>query len=316
MNDRYEDMYEAARRHFIVGDTMEVIARDMGVSRSTVSRLLTRAREDGIVRVTLAEPRGSQSRIAHEITEGFGIRVHLVEPGAGASPGARFTAVAMRAGEILNTVMTDGMRLGIAWGVTVGQVARHLVPVPLSNVRIVQMNGGAHAQDAGLPYVGAILQTFADAYGARVVPFPVPTFFDFEETKKALWQERSVQRVLAEIGRLDVALFGVGCLHGRVPSHVYASGYLEADQLLAVRNQGAVGDVCTVFLREDGTYSGIDLNQRASGPNPAVLQSVPRRICVVGDPSRAHAVLGALRARVATDLVCDEATARGVVKLL
>lgn len=316
MDDRYEDMYAAAQRHFVGGETMDAIARDLGVSRSTVSRLLARAREEGIVRISLAEPRGSQSTAARALQNVFGITVHTVAVSEGTSPINRFTAVATRAAEILGTLMTDHTRLGIAWGVTVSQVARHLTRRSLEGVRVVQLNGSAHALEFGMPYVGAILQTFADAYAARVVAFPVPAFFDHAESKNVLWRERSIQQVLGEIERLDIALFGVGCIYGRVPSHVYASGYIDAQDLANAKREGAVGDVCTVLLREDGTSEDISLNRRATGPTPTDLQRIPRRLCVVGDPTRARALLGALRAGTATDLVCCDATARAVVRLL
>lgn len=41
-----------------------------------------------------------------------------------------------------------------------------------------------------------------------------------------------------------------------------------------------------------------------------------RRFCVVADPSRAGAVVGALRAGTTTDLVIDEGTARAVLARL
>lgn len=316
MDDRYEEMYAVAKAHFLDGATMDAIARDRGVSRSTVSRLLAKAREQGIVRISMAEHRGSESTTAKELSDAFGVRVHIAVVPEGATPGFRFAAAAGKAAELLNSLMFDGARLGIAWGVTVAQVARQVTPLPLRGVRVVQLNGSANAQESGPPYVGSILNAFAEAYGGRVVAFPLPAFFDHAEAKHALWRERSVQQVLAEIRELDIALFGVGCLYGRVPSHVYSSGYLDAEDLVAVKAQGAVGDVCTVLLREDGTHEDIALNERASGPPPSELKRIPRRLCVVGDPTRARALVGALRAGTVTDLVVDDATGRAVVRYL
>ena len=54
MNERYEEMYQAASRYYIQGETMESIAHQMGLSRSTVSRLLHQARATGLVRISLA----------------------------------------------------------------------------------------------------------------------------------------------------------------------------------------------------------------------------------------------------------------------
>ena len=53
--------YEAASMYYVQGETMEVIAHHLGVSRSTVSRLLARARQEGVVRVSLVQPGGAGS---------------------------------------------------------------------------------------------------------------------------------------------------------------------------------------------------------------------------------------------------------------
>jgi DNA-binding transcriptional regulator LsrR (DeoR family) len=127
-----------------------------------------------------------------------------------------------------------------------------------------------------------------------------------------MWRERSVQNVLRLHAELDLAVFGVGSLQGIVPSHVYSTGYMDAEDIQRLAADGVVGDVCTVLLREDGSYEDIDYNSRATGLTPAELRRIPRRICVVADPSRAPAAVGALRAGTATDLVIDEGTARAI----
>src|SRR5699024_9018602 len=115
--------------------------------------------------------------------------------------------------------------------------------------------------------------------------------------------ERSVRRVLEVQRRADMALFSVGSLTAQVPSHVYSAGYLTTAEMATLRSRGVAGDVCTVFLREDGSYRDIEINDRASGPSPRQLQTIDRRVCVVAGDRKVPAVLGALRAQVATDLI-------------
>lgn len=309
-------LYQAARRHYIDGATMETIAQELGVSRPTVSRLLAKARETGLVRITLAEPPTADSPTAKFLCDRFGVRMHMAAVPEPASTGARFKAVARTAAHLLASVVEDGMSLGIAWGTTAVGIAKELEHSPRDEVRVVQMNGAGHARSSAIPYSGTLLNTYAQAFGdAEVIPFPVPAFFDYASTREALWRERSIRRVRETIWDLDVALFGIGYPAGKVPSHVYATGYIEAHELAELLRGGVVGDVCTVMLRADGSYADIPINQRASGPNPAEMQSIRRRIGVVGDPSRATAVLAALRAGTMTDLVCDPMTARAVMKL-
>ncbi|HEV7169037.1 MAG TPA: sugar-binding domain-containing protein, partial [Micrococcaceae bacterium] len=63
----------------------------------------------------------------------------------------------------------------------------------------------------------------------------------------------------------------------------------------------------------DGSDAGVLLNGRSSGPDLDLLRSVRRRICVVSGPSKINGLRGALAARLVTDLILDEATARRLV---
>jgi len=76
-----------------------------------------------------------------------------------------------------------------------------------------------------------------------------------------------------------------------------------------------VGDVCTVFLREDGSYSDIEINRRATGPSPRELARIARRVCVVAGDAKVVPLVAAMRAGTMTDLVIDESAARRLLAL-
>ena len=116
--------------------------------------------------------------------------------------------------------------------------------------------------------------------------------------------------------KIDVAIYGIGSMYSREPSYVYTAGFLDSAEMSDLKAQGVVGDVCTVLIRENGTYEDIALNERSSGMTPEQLQHIPRRIAVVADPLRASVVIGALRARTITDLVCDDTTVRALLDRL
>ena len=313
MHERSSQLYQAAAMYYVQQETMQTIARQMGVSRSTVSRMLKDARDSGLVRITLSDPSGPKSSLAQTLGRIFGIDIHIVPVREGSSEVHRLDRVARAAGQLFSDSVQDGDNLGIAWGTTVAAVAQRLRPRDVSGTTVVQLNGGANPSTSGIPYVGSIIAQFAENFGSSVVPFPVPAFFDYAETRQAMWRERSVKPVLALHRKITIAIFGVGSLDGPVPSHVYSAGYLDEKDMAQIHDGGVVGDVCTVLLREDGTYADIPLNARASGLTPPELRRIRRRICVVAGEAKAPALLGALRARVATDLVVDDATARAVL---
>ena len=297
MERNTELLLRVARMYHVQSETMDAIAHHLGVSRSTVSRLLKEARDRGLVRVTIADPDRPMTRLAEIFRKSFHVQAHLVNVRPGSSYMLRLEQVAKVAARLLDDIVTDSDVVGVAWGTTVSAVAQHLRP----------------QRTTGLPYVGSILQRFAVAFHGEEQFLALPAFFDNPGTRTAMWAERSTRHMLQVRASCTKAVFGVGGLGSELQSHVYSANYLDETDLDHLKAAGVVGDVCTVMLRADGSWSGIPINDRATGMTPAELQMIPRRICVVSGPGKAVAVLGALRARVATDLVIDEETARAVL---
>lgn len=307
---RDEDAYRAATMYYLQDQTMEAIADTLGVSRSTVSRLIKTARSAGLVRVSVRRPSSAGIDLARRVQEAFGLRAHVVPVRERASEVQRLEQVAQVAAGLVTEWVEPEMVIGVAWGTTVTAISRHLVPTPAQGSAVVQLNGSVNTSARGVTYGGDLMNTIAAAFDSSLHLFPVPAFFDDSGTKAAMWRERSVRGVLAIQRRVELAIFGVGALAADVPSHVYNAGYLNNSELAGLMNDRVVGDVCTVFLREDGSYRDIDINSRATGPIPRELRTIPRRVCVAVGAAKVPALLGAMRARVATDLVTDESTAR------
>lgn len=310
------ELHHAAELYYVQGMTMEAVADRFGVSRPTVSRMLRAARERGIVRVSLSPPPDTGHALSHRLREAFGVTVHVAGTPRTATEPQRLESVARSAAGLLGDWFGDGMTLAVAWGTTTSAVAAHLQPKATRDTVVVQMNGAVSARSPGAAQSSALLGLMSTAFGAALMPFPTPAFFDNEQTRTLMWQESSVRRVLAVRNAADLAVFSVGSFRGPVISQVYSNGYLSEEAFRDLSVQRVVGDVCTVFLREDGTYADIDLNRRASGPTPRELRQIPRRLCVVAGDHKVPGVLGALRAGVVTDLVVDERTAASAVRHL
>ncbi|MBE6483443.1 MAG: transcriptional regulator [Actinomycetaceae bacterium] len=306
--------YEAALLYYLEQQTMESIAKKMGLSRSTVSRLVASARNEGLVRISLHAPQEPTGTLASQLGDMYNVKVTIVPTPQATTELRRLEKVASVAGAMISEALEDGMTLGIAWGTTVSAISERLVPKSLERVTIVQLNGAANPVTTGIPYVGELLGNFGRAFGAKILAFPVPAFFDYASTRAAMWRERSIAAV-RDAGRgADIAVFGVGAFSAPVASHVYAGGYMSGEEVLRLRRDGVVGDVCTVLVRGNGSYADIEINSRASGPTPAELGRIPRRICVAAGPAKATALAGVLRSGAVTDLIVDDECARRVVE--
>jgi len=308
-----KNLLAAASMYYHQDMKMDAIGRRLHLSRSTVSRMLKRARELGLVEISLRPSPTQSSSLSREVADAYQVDASVVPVSGLATESERLTQIAVFTARMTMQWMDSDMIMGVAWGTTLAAVAAQLGRKATLGSTIVQLNGAANTRTSGALYAESLLSQFAIAFDAEIQLFPVPAFFDFAETREAMWRERSIARVLDLQRRADVALFSVGALSGEVPSHVYSAGYLEPEDIESLKHEGVVGDVCTVFLREDGTYSDLILNERATGPTPAELRVIPRRLCAAAGNSKATAIRAALRAGVATHLVIDERTARELI---
>lgn len=303
----------AAQMYYLQDLTMDAIARELRTSRSTVSRLLSAARESGLVQIQIRSPQDSTPELERAIRSRFKVDVHVVPVLDTLNEAEVLERVCIQAARLISPLVDSSAVIGVAWGSTLSTLSRHLTRKITHGSTIVQLNGAGNTQTTGITYASEIMRRFGNAYEAKVEQFPVPAFFDHAETKTLMWDERSVRRILDLQARMTMAIFGVGSIDADIPSHVYSGGYLDETDLDSLSAGNVVGDVATVFFRADGSSDGIAMNLRSTGPDLDVLCTVRRRVCVVSGASKINGLRGALAAGLATDLILDETTARILV---
>jgi DNA-binding transcriptional regulator LsrR (DeoR family) len=309
------DALAVAKLYYYNNLTTEAIARELNFSRPKVSRLLRMARETGLVEIRVHDENTHLAPISDKIRDAFQLReVHVVPVPAELGEVIWLQRVAQYAANHLNDVLSEGQTLGLAWGTTLSEISLYLTPKRIESLTIAQLNGSGNTYVYDNSYAAKILHSFAENYDARMFLFPVPTFFDFPETRAAMWRERSIRRIVELQQNADVFLFSIGSVASGVPSHVYAGGYLEERDLAVLKQEKVVGDLATVFFREDGGSEGISINERASGPPLEFYCRTPRTICVVSGRAKVLGLHAALRAGYVNDLVVDEPTARLLIE--
>jgi len=313
--DHYKNSISVAKMYYYQGLTTEQIAEEMRISRPTISRLLNFARTKGLIEITVHDSDAYLNVLEQEIREKYGIaNVHVVLVPETNGEEVWLQRVASFAASYLNSLLEDNQILGLAWGTTLSTIGRYLIPKVLKGVDIVQLNGSGNTTTINNTYASEIIMRFGDNYSARTHLFPVPTFFDVEETKQLMWRERSIRRILDMQQKADVLLFSLGAVDSGKPSHVYSDGYLEKKDIKELKKKKVIADLATVFFSEDGSYDGIALNKRSSGPSLSLYQKVPHAICVASGRHKVPALRSALAARYMNDLIVDEPTARLVMR--
>ena len=148
------------------------IAQALGVSAATVSRLLKRAYDDGLVRVELDLPRAEELEAA--LTERFGLRDAVVVAAGGR--GDLKEELGAAAAAYFEKIASNGIRVGLSCGVTLYQTIRQLRERRrlLRDPEIRSIFEAAQAVDIALVGIGMIGEqtpgfcALAESYGVSV----------------------------------------------------------------------------------------------------------------------------------------------------
>lgn len=290
--------------------TQDEIGDLLGISRWKAGRLLSQARERGIVRIEIVHPRARRLTVERELRDAFGLRDAVVVPAP--DPGtAPLERVARAAADYLAALRPAPRLLGVSWGRTLSAVADALPQGWADGVRVVQLNGGVSVnrrQDTA----AALASTIAQRGGGEAVLLPSPAILERRATRDAIAADRIVAEVLDLGAHSDAFLFSAGVGNGE--SALVESGYLEAADVEALAARGAVGDVVGRYIDAEGHVVDEALDARTLGlPLDALREAKTAIFVVAGEDKRdiARAVVGN---GLCSILITDEASARDLLE--
>jgi DNA-binding transcriptional regulator LsrR (DeoR family) len=274
-----------------------------GVTRPQVSRLLKRARAEGIVEIRIVDRDTAESPAAADLVARFGLdAVHLAPTLTGPEDLTR-RIVGRLAAQVLRASVRDGAIVGIGDGASVAAVADALADAATPvRATVVPLAGGYWSTGADRdPY-----RRIADAFGAQPHGLMAPGLLDDAATKRALEAHAGVRAVLDLWDRLDVALFGIGG-----PSWGVAS--LGPDVTATLDDAAAIGEILIAPFDVAGSFVCPALRERVLAFDARDLARVPVSIGVGAGERKVRPILGALRSGAVRTRVTDVATAAAVV---
>lgn len=307
-------MLRAAQLYYRLNLTQDEVGKRLGVSRFKVGRLLDRALREAAVRIEIVHPVARLVALEDALIERFGLGGAVVVdvPAAGSPADDERLArerVADAAAAHLAAIRPQGA-IGVSWGRTMLELAAHLRPGWTSATEIVQLNG-AISRSARPTRAQEVVERFGMTTGAAIRLMAAPAIVGSSELRRALEGDPSVGETLAAARTAPTAVFGLGVL-GPDSVHV-ASGYLDDAELTTLEKAGAVGDVLGRFITIDGRIASPALDARTVGLPLEDLRAKPLTVGLAAGAGRGPIALAALRARIVTVLVADEATAAWVL---
>lgn len=300
--ERLKQLVQVAQMYYDYGQTQQEIAKKLGISRPTVSRLLAQSIEQGIVRITVHNPLGYCSQLEEIFRREFSLKEVMISPRVDLST----ELVAEVAANYLYRILKDGDIIGLAWGNTLHYISQRLRPKTLAAIKVVQMKGGMGLSGANI-HASQIIERFSLAFRGKPFFLPVPAIVDSDNVKRAFLSDSSLRRTMEVAEEINIAIFSIGALDSHAAQ--IEAGYLTLPEIYALQANGAVGDICSRFFTIEGQIADSQLDQRTVGLDLEKLREIEYSIGVAVGKEKATGILGALRGGYLNVLITDEETA-------
>jgi DNA-binding transcriptional regulator LsrR (DeoR family) len=298
----------AAWHYYVEGLTQERIADLLGIGRVKVHRLLSAAREEGIVQFKIRNRMQACLELQSRLVAKFGLAEAIVVPGAADTRNAP-QLVGHAAGEYLSARLSPGDVIGIGWGRTIKAAISQIPKRPIARSVVVSLLGGL-THSSPLNPAGAAVE-MAGRLDAECYVLPVPVFADEPEHQMAFMSQRSIQDVLHWARRSNMAVISAGSFSRDNPIADY--GFIRSHEWDELGDSGAVGDVLGHFINAEGKLVAHPVNQRACSIPLVDLAKIPSIVLISGGREKIDALRAALAFINVTTLVTDEDAARGLL---
>lgn len=305
MDRRGSETARAAWLYYIEELTQGEVASQLGVSRSTVVRLLRSAKENGLVRITLDVPR-DVFEMERELERLYGLeRVRLVPEAGDEEQLKRWLGHATS--EMLAEVVEPGSTVAVSWGTTLRAITDSLAGEhPKKAVRIVPLNGGLHRAFSGTNSYW-VAEKLGRYFHAPVQALYAPLFVEDRSTAEALVRDPDISNTLNLARQASLVIYSVGNLADEAT--IVQLGYLSSEERAFLRERRAVGDIACRWIDIQGNPVEPPSTINPVGVSLKDLKNIPKRLAIVGGKLKREALLGTLRGGYATTLVTDDSTA-------
>ena len=305
-------LYTASKLYYEEDATQAEIAVKLHTSRATVSRLLSEARRQGIVRIEVIAPgHDGSADLAARISAALGLKAVHISGALPASTAAKPVEDVM--GSVLAPAVSRALAavglvrgdiLLVSSGRTMYEVAQFDLP-NLPGVVVAPTVGGTD-QPEGWYQTNEITRRVAERIGGRPTYLFAPAL-PGPELFQTLQHDPAIQRVLHLWPSARCVLTGVGAppmLRSQAPQFVDVG----APELLE-----AVGDVCSRFFNRTGRVVAFPGAERLIAVDLATLRKIPTVIAVAAGRDKVPPIIAGARAHYFNQLVTDPRTAEEIL---
>ena len=312
-------VFKTAYLYYFQDKSQNEIADILSISISTVSRLIKKAKQDGIVEFVIRNPYMDCLEMEEQIKKSFNLKDVIVVPPmkeignlAENKMNVR-KLVALEGARYVQRIITEKDVLGLSWGQTMYELIQYLNPCQKVNASFVTMHGSLSGCHPDLD-VRALGSRISMAFGGKNYSLLAEGLMSNSRTVDSIKTEKYVSMIYEMFKHISISLSSVGAFSPNGDSLLYKpGGYLLDNEILELKQKSAVGDISLRFIDEQGKECNTSLKHRTIGIELDVFKKIKTKIMVASGVSKVYALKGVLTGGLTDILIIDHALGKAVL---
>lgn len=293
------------------GMTQEQIANKLHMSRQRVNKIVNSLIDDGIVSITINCLENEDVVLESYIEKRFSL-MQVIIADTEQSDLPILNVLGKKAGEFLDDFIQDGDKIGVSWGLTLGETIRYMRPSNKAKSHVVQLVGGVNTSNHSIKpdeITRMLAMKLGCDYSILYAPATMSSELFIEMAKEDFYKQ-----AFERINECNIAIMGIGELSDKAT--IVAEGFLSNEDRSRLIEAGYIGDICFNHFKKDGDLGSLQLHDRVVGVDMSILRKIPTVIAIAGGKGKADAVYGALKTGCIDILVIDTSIAKELEKRL
>ncbi len=293
--------------YYVKNKSQSEIATELGIYRTTISRMLKSARDQGIVKIDINGFDTEMFRLENYIKEKYGLKSVDIVMNTEENIGSE---VARVGAGVVRDLLFNNCKVGVSWGKTLSDVIEHMVPKSMEGVKFFPLTGGPSKINVRY-HVNTLVYAMALKYQGECSLVNAMVVQENKQLAQGIIKSKYFEEIRNSWENLDIAIVGIG---GKVEeNNKHWLDMLELKDFQTIRNSKAVGEICCRFLVHGERSEVNNLDKRTIAIPLNDLKKIENIVAVAYGIEKSEAILDVIKNKYVNRLVTDYVT---IIKML
>ncbi|MDR1568539.1 MAG: sugar-binding transcriptional regulator [Streptococcaceae bacterium] len=313
MNEKKKLLAKIAYMYYVEGLNQSQISKELGIYRTSVSRMLTQAKEEGIVEIKINNFDSEIYVLESKMKEKYGLKkIEIVPTDETDSVYEKEEKLSKMAANFIRKQIENGSVVGLSWGTSVGDAVNKIEKKYLENTMFLPIVGGPSRINSKY-HVNTLVYELAKKFHGESIFVNASVIQESKEMAEGILNSNYFEELNKLWKQLDTVIVGIGG-----PLSYKKSKWrdlLTEEDFEDLKLREAIGDCCCCFFDRDGKISKGAVYERKVGLSLEKLANIPCSIGIARGKIKARAILALLRKGYINTLLTDQETVREILRI-